>query len=120
MSRSAAPASVVLLCDLKDVLHLWNVFRAWVIYNIGTEQLHFFLCYKTALIAEALLCEVLAATVADSLLVEAILLLEPISTYLGISGVIHVRVDGGGPATRDAHSLRVSIRYVHVFIAVSA
>ena len=80
----------MLLRDLEDVLHLWNMFRAWVIYSIGPKELHFFLCYKTALIAEALLCEILAATVADGLLVESILLLLPIATYLGIPGVIHV------------------------------
>ena len=108
----------MLLRDLEDVLHLGNVFRAWVIYNIGPEHLHFFLCYKTALIAEALLCEILAATVANRLLVEPALLFLPIATYLGIPGVINVRVDAGRPAAGDAHALRVGVRYVHVCIAV--
>lgn len=88
--RSAAQASVVLLRDLEDMLDLWYVFGTWVIYSIWAEHLHFFLCYKTPLVAEALLGKVLAATVADGLLVEAVLLFLPVSAYLGIPSVIHV------------------------------
>lgn len=90
VSRSAAQASVVLLRNLEDMLDLWNVFGAWVIYSIWPEHLHFLLCYKTPLVAEALLGKVLAATVADGLLVEAALLFLPVAAYLGIPGVIHV------------------------------
>lgn len=118
VSRSAAQASVVLLSDLEYMLDLWNVFGAWVIYSIWAEHLHFLLCYKTPLVAEALLGKVLAATVADGLLVETALLFLPVAAHFGIPGVIHVRVDAGGSAARHAHALRVSIRYVHVCIAV--
>ena len=109
----------MLLRDLEDILDLWNVFGAWVIYSIWAEHLHFLLCYKTPLVAEALLGKVLAATVADGLLVEAALLFLPVAAYFGIPRVIDVRVDAGGSAARHAHALRVSIGYVHVCIAVS-
>lgn len=102
---------------LEYLLHLRNLPHIRVIDGIGTQHFHFFLRYKTALVAESLLCQILAATIPHCLLVQSALLFLPVSSNLRIFRFVNVRVDGGRSSAGVAHAVWIGVAHVHVYVA---
>ena len=75
----------MLFAHLENLLHARQLLsQAWVVDLIAVQLLH--LCFRdeAALIAEALLGQILAAIVPDLFLGDPFLLLQPVSDNLSI------------------------------------
>ena len=84
----------MLLGNLEYLLNLGNILSNVRVVDLVSIQLfHFFLRNKTALVAESLSGQILSATVSYSLLVDPVLLLEPIPPDLVVSHFVYIRID---------------------------
>ena len=84
---------MMLLGNLEYLLNLGNLSQVRVVDLVSVQLFHFFLRNKTALVAESLSGQILSATVSYSLLVDPVLLLEPIPPDLVVSYFVYIRID---------------------------
>ena len=84
---------MMLLGNLEYLLNLGNLSQVRVVDLVSVQLFHFFLRNKTALVAESLSGQILSATVSYSLLVDPVLLFEPIPSDLVVSHFVYIRID---------------------------
>ena len=120
MSWSTTATPLVLFVDFEDILYARNLPQIWVVNLLGVKHFHLLFCYESALVSISLPCQILTAPVSDSLLIDSVLLLGPVSFHFIISSFIDIRIHWWRPWAWNTHTIEIWWGWIHFLIPVTA